>query len=37
MSTEALDQLRLQTSALSESEKAELVREFLMSLDGPPG
>lgn len=36
MSTEALDQLRSQISALSESEKAELAREVLMSLDGPP-
>lgn len=35
MSTEALDQLRSQISALSESEKAELAQELLMSLDGP--
>lgn len=35
MSTEALDQLRSQISALSKSEKTELVRELLMSLDGP--
>jgi putative addiction module component (TIGR02574 family) len=35
MSTEALDQLRSQISRLSESEKAELARELLMSLDGP--
>jgi len=35
MSTEALDQLRSQISALSKSEKAELIRELLMSLDGP--
>jgi len=35
MSTEALDQLRSQISALSKSEKAELVQELLMSLDGP--
>ena len=35
MSTEALDQLRSQISALSKSEKVELLRELLMSLDGP--
>lgn len=35
MSTEALDQLRSQISALTESEKAELAQELLMSLDGP--
>lgn len=35
MSTEALDQLRAQISALSKSEKAELLRELLMSLDVP--
>ncbi len=35
MSTEALDQLCSQIWALSESEKAVLVRELLMSLDCP--
>lgn len=35
MSTEALDQLLSQISVLSESEKAELAQELLMSLDGP--
>ncbi len=35
VSTEALDQLRSQISALSESEKAELAWELLMSLNGP--
>ena len=35
MSNEAIDQLRSQISALSISEKAEFVRELLMSLDGP--
>ena len=34
MRTEALDQLRPQTSALSKSGKAELLWELLMSLDG---
>ncbi|MEX1196393.1 MAG: addiction module protein [Pseudohongiellaceae bacterium] len=35
MSTEALDLLRPQISALSEPERAELARELIMSLDGP--
>ena len=35
MTTEALDHLRSQISALSESERAALARELIMSLDGP--
>ncbi|MEA3252679.1 MAG: addiction module protein [Pseudomonadota bacterium] len=35
MTTETLDHLRSQISALSESERAALARELIMSLDGP--
>jgi len=35
MTTEALDHLRSQISSLSESERAALARELIMSLDGP--
>ncbi|WP_138437620.1 addiction module protein [Marinobacter shengliensis] len=35
MSTETLDHLRSQISTLSESERAALARELIMSLDGP--
>ncbi len=35
MTTETLDQLRSQISTLSESERAALARELIMSLDGP--
>ncbi|KAA8982844.1 MULTISPECIES: addiction module protein [Gammaproteobacteria] len=35
MTTEALSHLRSQISNLSESERAELARELIMSLDGP--
>ncbi|PSF14839.1 addiction module protein [Marinobacter shengliensis] len=35
MKTETLDHLRSQISALSESERAALARELIMSLDGP--
>ncbi|TQE98349.1 MAG: addiction module protein [Spiribacter salinus] len=35
MTTEAFEKLREQISTLSESERAELAREFVMSLDGP--
>jgi len=35
MTTEAFNQLRSQISALSESERAALARELIMSLDGP--
>ena len=35
MATETLDHLRSQISALSESERAALARELIMSLDGP--
>jgi len=35
MTTETLNHLRSQIYALSESERAELARELIMSLDGP--
>ena len=35
MTTEILDHLRSQISTLSESERATLARELIMSLDGP--
>ena len=35
MATETLDHLRSQISTLSESERAALARELIMSLDGP--
>ena len=35
MTTETLDHLRSQISTLSESERAALARELIMSLDGP--
>jgi|GEM_PF-7045353 hypothetical protein len=35
MTTETLDHLRSQISTLSESERAALAREIIMSLDGP--
>ncbi len=35
MTTETLDQLRSQILTLSESERAALARELIMSLDGP--
>lgn len=35
MTIETLDQLRSQISTLSESERATLARELIMSLDGP--
>jgi putative addiction module component (TIGR02574 family) len=35
MTTETLDHLRSQISTLSESERATLARELIMSLDGP--
>ena len=35
MTNETLDQLRSQISTLSESERAALARELIMSLDGP--
>lgn len=35
MSTRVLNQLRSQISTLSESERAALARELVMSLDGP--
>lgn len=35
MTTETLNQLRAQISTLSESERAALARELIMSLDGP--
>ncbi|HCW89372.1 MAG TPA: hypothetical protein DHU56_04850 [Marinobacter sp.] len=35
MTTETLDHLRTQISTLSESERATLARELIMSLDGP--
>ncbi|WP_280571027.1 addiction module protein [Chromohalobacter sp. 296-RDG] len=35
MNTETLDHLRSQISTLSESERAALARELIMSLDGP--
>ena len=35
MTTETLNQLRSQISTLSESERAALARELIMSLDGP--
>lgn len=35
MTVEALDHLRSQISTLSESEKARLARELIVSLDGP--
>lgn len=35
MTTETLDHLRSQISTLTESERAALARELIMSLDGP--
>jgi len=35
MTTDTLNQLRSQISTLSESERAALARELIMSLDGP--
>lgn len=35
MTTDTLNQLRTQISALTESERAALARELIMSLDGP--
>ena len=35
MTTKTLDHLRSQISTLSESERAALARELIMSLDGP--
>ncbi|OAZ98396.1 addiction module protein [Halomonas sp. G11] len=35
MTAETLDHLRSQISSLSESERAALARELIMSLDGP--
>lgn len=35
MTIESLDYLRSQISSLSESERAQLARELIMSLDGP--
>ncbi|MCG8518664.1 addiction module protein [Marinobacter xestospongiae] len=35
MTTETLENLRSQISTLSESERAALARELIMSLDGP--
>ena len=35
MSTETFNQLRSQISTLTESERAALARELIMSLDGP--
>ncbi|OLO12742.1 hypothetical protein BTW10_04680 [Chromohalobacter japonicus] len=35
MNTQTLDHLRSQISTLSESERATLARELIMSLDGP--
>lgn len=35
MTTETFDHLRAQISTLSESERAALARELIMSLDGP--
>lgn len=35
MTTETLNHLRFQISTLSESERAALARELIMSLDGP--
>lgn len=35
MTTETLDHLRSQISTLSESERAALAQELIMSLDGP--
>lgn len=35
MSTESLNYLRCQISTLSESERAQLAHEIIMSLDGP--
>ena len=35
MTTETLNHLRSQISALSETERAALARELIMSLDGP--